>query len=110
MARGDVENILGKLRKMSEEGLTSVINEVMTNHRLRRGVGKAGEKFMNNKASFDRNVETVLDFVNIPSKKDVRDLKTRLDHLSSQLFNLNIKLDRMLAKEKPAAKSKSRKQ
>src|SRR5215469_16113037 len=102
MARSDVENILGKLRKMSEEGVASVVNEMMTNQRLRQGLGRAGEQFMHNKASFDRNVETVLDFVNIPSKKDVRDLKARLDHLSSQLLNLSIKLDRVLAKEKPA--------
>jgi hypothetical protein len=52
---------------------------------------------MANKATFDRNVETMLDFVNIPSKKDVRDLKQRLDHLSSQILNLNLKLDRVLA-------------
>jgi len=38
----------------------------------------------------------------------VRDLKSRLDHLSSQLLNLSIKLDRVLAKEKPAAASKPR--
>jgi polyhydroxyalkanoate synthesis regulator phasin len=110
MARGDVESILGKLRKMSEEGVTSVFNEVMTNQRLRRGLGRAGEQFMHNKASFDRNVETVLDFVNIPSKKDVRELKARLDHLSSQLLNLSIKLDRVLAKDRPTApKSRARK-
>lgn len=108
MARAEVESILGKLRKMSEEGVTSVFNEVMNNQRLRRGLGKAGEQFMHNKASFDRNVETVLDFVNIPSKKDVRELKSRLDHLSSQLLNLSIKLDRVLAKEKPAAAPKRR--
>jgi len=102
MARGDVESIIGRLRKMSEEGLTSVFNEAMSNQRVRRGLGRAGEQFMHNKASFDRNVETVLDFVNIPSKKDIRELKARLDHLSSQLLNLSIKLDRVLAKEKPA--------
>ena len=102
MARGDVESIIGRLRKMSEEGLSNVFNEAMSNQRLRRGLGRAGEQLMHNKASFDRNVETVLDFVNIPSKKDIRELKTRLDHLSSQLLNLSIKLDRVLAKEKPA--------
>ncbi len=110
MARGDVESILSKLRKMSEEGVMSVFNEVMSNQRLRRGLGRAGEQFMHNKAAFDRNVETVLDFVNIPSKKDVRELKARLDHLSSQLLNLSIKLDRVLAHDKPApSKSRARK-
>jgi polyhydroxyalkanoate synthesis regulator phasin len=101
MARADVESIIGRLRKMSEEGLTSVLTEAVSNQRLRRGLGRAGEQFMHNKASFDRNVETMLDFVNIPSKKDIRELKARLDHLSSQLLNLSIKLDRVLAKDKP---------
>jgi polyhydroxyalkanoate synthesis regulator phasin len=97
MARPDVESVLSRLRQMSEEGLSSFFNEAMSNQRIRKSVGRAGEQFMANKASFDRNVETMLDFVNIPSKKDVRDLKQRLDHLSSQLLNLNIKLDRLLA-------------
>ena len=78
-----------------------------------KGVARAGEHFMENKRAFDRNVETVLDFVNIPSKKDVRDLKSRIDHLSSQLLNLNIKIDRMAAEKsavaKPAAKAATRK-
>ncbi len=77
---------------------------------MRSSLGQAGERFMANKQSFDRNVEQMLDFVNIPSKRDVRDLKARLDHLSSQLLNLSIKLDRILdrdeddepAKAKPA--------
>jgi polyhydroxyalkanoate synthesis regulator protein len=97
MPRPDVESVLSRLRQMSEEGISSLFGEAMTNPRLRTSVGRAGEQFMANKASFDRNVETMLDFVNIPSKKDVRDLKQRLDHLSSQLLNLNLKLDRLLA-------------
>jgi hypothetical protein len=46
-------------------------------------------------------VETMLDFVNLPSKRDIRDLKSRLDTLSSQLVNLSMKIDRMLAAEEP---------
>jgi polyhydroxyalkanoate synthesis regulator phasin len=68
----------------------------MSNDRMRSSFGRAGERFMANKQTFDRNVEQMLDFVNIPSKRDVRDLKARLDHLSSQLLNLSIKLDRAL--------------
>src|SRR6204780_2771395 len=97
MPQRDAENLISKLRAMGEEGISSFFNEVMSNDRLRSGFVRAGERFMANKQAFDRNVETVLDFVNIPTKKDVRDLKQRLDHLSSQLLNLNIKLDRILA-------------
>ena len=97
MARRDAENIISKLRQVSEEGLSSVMGELMANERMRKGLGKAGERLMANKHAFDRNVETVLDFVNIPSKRDIRELKSRLDTLSSQLVNLSMKIDRMMA-------------
>src|SRR5437773_6857620 len=97
MARGEAENLLDRLRQMSEEGVSSFLNELMANETWRRRLGRAGERFLANKQSFDRNVETVLDFVNIPSKRDVRELKARLDHLNGQLVNLSMKIDRLLA-------------
>lgn len=99
MARREAENLMGRLRQMSEEGAASFFSELMANETLRKRLGKAGEQFLNNKQSFDRNVETVLDFVNIPSKRDVRELKARLDHLNSQIVSLSMKIDRMLAEE-----------
>ncbi|HXZ88768.1 MAG TPA: hypothetical protein VEF07_09365 [Candidatus Binataceae bacterium] len=89
--------MISKLRHMSEEGISSFFNEVMANEALRRRLGRAGESFLANKRTFDRNVETILDFVNLPSKRDFRELKSRLDHLNGQLTNLNMKIDRMLA-------------
>ena len=97
MARRNAENLISKLRQVSEEGLGSVMGELMANERMRKGLGRAGERLMANKHVFDRNVETVLDFVNIPSKRDIRELNSRLDTLSSQLVNLSMKIDRMLA-------------
>jgi hypothetical protein len=97
MARQDAESIISKLRQVSEEGLGSVMGELMANERMRKGLGRAGERLMANKQVFDRNVETVLDFVSIPSKRDIRELKSRLDTLSGQLVTLSMKIDRMLA-------------
>lgn len=108
MARTDFEALLNRFRNLTEEGITSVLSEAMSNERMRKGFGRAGERLMANKQTLDRNIESVLDFVNIPSKRDVRELKSRLDHLSSQLLNLSIKLDRLIAKEKPIAKSAAR--
>ena len=101
MGRRDAESLMSKLRQMSEEGVASFFTEVMANENLRRMLGRAGESFFNNKQSFDRNVETILDFVSIPSKRDIRELKSRLDHLNGQLVNLSIKIDRMLAESEP---------
>lgn len=96
MARGEAESLIAKLRQMSEEGATSFFKEIMANENLRRRLGRAGQRLLSNKQSFDRNVETLLDFVNVPSKRDVRELKARLDHLNGQLVNLSMKIDRML--------------
>jgi polyhydroxyalkanoate synthesis regulator phasin len=109
MARGEAESLLERLRQMSEEGVASFLNELMANEAWRKRLGRAGERFLANKQSFDRNVETVLDFVNIPSKRDVRELKARLDHLNGQLVNLSMKIDRILAESGPeVAESKTR--
>jgi len=101
MARGEADSLIERLRQMSEEGVSSFLNELMANEAWRRRLGHAGERFLANKQSFDRNVETILDFVNIPSKRDVRELKMRLDHLNGQLVNLSMKIDRMLAESPP---------
>jgi polyhydroxyalkanoate synthesis regulator phasin len=101
MTRRDAEDLLSRLRQMSEEGVSSFLSEVFSNERMRQGFGRAGKRFLENKRILEHNLETVLDFVSIPSKKDIRELKARLDHLSSQLVNLSIKIDRLLAKQSP---------
>ena len=106
MARGEAEKLVSMLRRMSEDGLTSFFNEVMSNDTLRRSLGRAGERFLDNKGRFDRSVETLLDFVNIPSKRDIRELKSRLDHLNGQLLNLNLKLDRVVSEGAKAPRPK----
>lgn len=95
MARGEAEKLIGVLRRMSEEGITNFFSEVLASDNLRRALAGAGERFTHNKGRFDHNVETLLDFINIPSKRDVRELKNRIDHLNGQVVNLNLKLDRL---------------
>ena len=106
MARSDYENLFGKIRSLSEEGLASLFNEVMSNDKMRKSLGRAGSRFMENKHTFDRNIEQFLEFFNVPSRRDVRDLKARLDHLSSQLLNLSIKVDRLTEHERDSASTK----
>jgi hypothetical protein len=102
MARREARTLFDRLRALGEDGIASFFNEVMANEGLRRQLGRAGERLTANKHIFDRNVETVLDFVNIPSKRDIRELKSRLDHLNAQFTNLSMKVDRMLERGKPA--------
>src|SRR5260370_9509924 len=90
MARGDndSDNLMNRLRQMSEEGITGFFNEIMSNDRMRSSFGKAGERFMANKQSFDRNVDHVLAFVNIPPQPPPRALNPPPHHLTSHLLTL----------------------
>ncbi len=101
MARKEARTLIDRLRALSEDGISSFFSEVMASDSLRRQLGRAGERLTANKHVFDRNVETVLDFVNIPSKRDIRELKSRIDHLNSQFANLSMKVDRLLERGKP---------
>lgn len=65
---------------------------------------------MQTKNAIDRNLQTVLGLLNLPSKADVRKLRTKLDVIQGSLAALHEKLDRM--QEAPAAptrKSRARK-
>src|SRR5713101_5193753 len=104
MATRDADNLFARLRQLSEDGLTNFFSDVMSNDSMRKAIGRAGERFTANKDKFDRNVETFLDLVNIPSKRDVRELKSRLDYLNGQVVNLSMKVDRLLAQKPTVAK------
>jgi len=54
------------------------------------------QRAMQTKGQLDRNMQTVLGLLNIPSRADVRKLQTKLDALQGSLVNLNLKIDRLI--------------
>jgi len=52
---------------------------------------------MEAKGTVDRNIQTVLGLLNVPSRHDVSKLATKLEAIQGNLLNLNLKLDRLLA-------------
>lgn len=59
------------------------------------------QKAIETKGQMDRNMQTVLGLLNIPSRADVRKLQTKLDALQGSLVNLNLKVDRLMAARAP---------
>jgi hypothetical protein len=49
------------------------------------------------KGHIDRNMQTVLGLLNVPSRADINKLATKLEVLQGSLTNLNLKVDRLLA-------------
>jgi hypothetical protein len=54
------------------------------------------QKALATKGRVDRNVETVLGLLNLPSRGDLQRLQTKLDVLQGTLTNLSMKVDRLL--------------
>jgi len=52
---------------------------------------------MEAKGTVDRNIQTVLGLLNVPSRHDVTKLATKLEAIQGNLLNLNLKVDRLLS-------------
>ena len=52
---------------------------------------------MEAKGTVDRNIQTVLGLLNVPSRHDVTKLATKLEAIQGNLMNLNLKVDRLLS-------------
>jgi hypothetical protein len=50
------------------------------------------------KATFDRTMVVALGLLNLPSRADLQRLMTKLEVVQGSLVNLNLKVDRVLAK------------
>ena len=112
MATRDDRNFFQRIREMGEEQVNRVLEEVMSSPRFADVLGKTLQQAMATKGTVDRNMQTILSLLNLPSKADYKKLATKIEALQGSLVNLNIKLDRVLAqqhdKAKPAAAPKAR--
>ena len=112
MATRDDRNVFQRLREAGEGQMSRVLEELMSSRSFTDLLGKTVEQAMATKGTVDRNMQTILDLLNIPSKADYKKLTTKVEALQGSLVNLNIKLDRILAQQQtrvtspPRAKAK----
>ena len=97
--RDDNGNLFSRLRELGEGQVKNVLDEVMSSPRFAEVVGKTLQQAMATKGRVDRNMQTILGLLNLPSKADYKKLTTKIDALQGSLVNLNIKLDRILAQQ-----------
>ena len=106
MAGPDDRNLFQRIRELGEEQLNRVFDDVMSSPRFADIVGKTLHQAMSTKGTVDRNMQTILSLLNLPSKADYKKLATKVEALQGSLVNLNIKLDRILAQQQPKAAAK----
>lgn len=100
-------NILQWLYERGEEAVAQAVEDLLRRGGLSDGLSKMIDRAAKTKGRMDKNVETMLHLVNLPSRADYHELLVKIEHLQGSLVNLNMKLDRLLAaQQKSSPKSK----
>ena len=93
----DPQNVLQWLFERGEETVGQLLEEVLGRPGVTDGLAKVAKRAAQTKGRVDKNVETLLHLLNLPSRADYDKLRTKIEHLQGSLVNLNMKLDRLLA-------------
>ncbi len=83
------------------KALGQAVREFAAQPGVTEGVANLAREAVKTKGRVDKNVEQLLHALNLPSRADYDKLLRKIEHLQGSLVNLNIKLDRVLAAQKP---------
>ena len=104
----EADAILKRLYGFGEERLTRLAEELLANPRFAEAFSRALQSAFATKGKMDRNMQTVLGLLNLPSRTDVNRLLTKLEAIQGNLVNLNLKVDRLMTGP-PARRRRTRK-
>ncbi len=101
------DNPLQWLFERGEEVVGQVAKELLSRPGLSDSIAKMAQRAATTKGQVDKNVETMLHLMNLPSRADYNKLLVKIEHLQGSLVNLNMKLDRLLAAQEQTKKHKA---
>lgn len=103
-ARIEARSVLSGLYERGEEVVSVFLEELARNPRVRDQLGKTVERAVDAKRRVDKNMQTVLSVLNVPSRADYNRVLAKIDVLQGSLTNLSMKVDRLLAQQHDAAR------
>jgi endonuclease III len=101
------QNVIEWLFDQGGSTVGQVVEELLSRPGVSDGVAKMMRRAAKTKGQVDKNVETLLHLLNLPSRTDYDKLRLKIEHLQGSLVNLNMKLDRILAAQHPPKKPKT---
>lgn len=102
MASRSDRNLFQRLREAGGEQVNRAFEELASSPRFAEFLESALRQAMATKGQMDRNMQAILNLLNLPSKSDYKKLSAKVEALQGSLVNLNIKLDRILARQEEA--------
>jgi hypothetical protein len=94
-------HILKRLYGLGEEALGRFAEDMLANPRVAEAFAAAIQKAFETKGRVDRNMQTVLALLNLPSRADMNRLVTKMEAIQGSLVTLNLKIDRLLSPQPP---------
>ena len=89
---------------LSRQQIQHLAEELLKRPTIAQAFAGALQKGIETKGAIDRNVQTVLSLLNLPSRADVSRLLTKLEVIQGNLTNLSLKVDRLEAAQRQARK------
>jgi uncharacterized alpha-E superfamily protein len=118
--RSQAQSVLAGLVGRGEEVFGVFLEELSRNPKVRAQVGRTLERAVDAKRAVDKNMQTVLSMLNVPSRADFHRVLAKIEALQGSVVNLSMKVDRLIAQQdhrhaapaepapRPAAKPKRR--
>ena len=94
---------------MAKDLISRLAEELLANETLSQAFAMAMKKGLETKGRIDRNVQTMLQMLNLPTRADLARLQTKLEVIQGSLVNLSLKVDRLLAEREGNGRRPSRK-
>ena len=92
--------ILKRLYGLGEDALNRIAEDLLSNPAFTEVLMKAMQKGIETKGRLDKNLQTMLALLNLPSRADVTRLLTKLEAIQGSLVNLNLKVDRIAERQR----------
>ena len=89
---------------LSRDQMARLAEELLQRPLLALAFAGALQRGLETKGAIDRNVQTVLSLLNLPSRADLNRLLTKLEVIQGHLTNLSLKVDRLEATQRRAQK------
>lgn len=105
---GTTRGIQDRLRELGNEKAQELATELMQNEKFQQAFATAFGKAMEARATFAKNMETVLMALQVPTHADIDRLSRRIDKLNGQLAQMSDTLEELARSPKPERKPAAR--
>jgi len=100
------DSLFKKLKDKGEQKITEMTNEILNNPRFASALGKAIQTAMETKGKIDKNMQTVLGAMNVPTRDDYDRIAERINAISKTVSDLELRVEKLISRLEEASARK----